>query len=451
MAGARLLQSRRVSALPVRSAPPAPQPAPRPRSLKAFLRPLPGRRLPRELRPLKVGRLARALPGGVRDPGFAALLSRIDGGGPFRGGNRYQVFCDGEEATRAMLAAIEAAREEVLVEFYIFTDDSTGKRFAQVLTAARQRGVRVCVLADAIGSFKTAAAFWKQMQADGIEVHLFHRLFPDLWWQAFRDHRKILVVDRRVGFTGGMNIADEYSSFSMRKKHIAPGAMRDTHVRAEGPIVWDLAVVFAEGWDHVGGKKLPMTPQPSPDTADAPARSLVLDSRPGRGHVETAASLAAIAAAARETLWLTNAYFAPGRKAVAILGHAARRGVDVRLLLAGKTDVQILLHAGHGWYSRLLRKGVRIFEYQRALLHAKTLVADRFVSVVGSTNLDFRSFQFNAECNIVTFDEQVGGTLAKFFEDDLRDSTEVKLEEWRKRGPRHRLMDRFAGMLTPFL
>lgn len=438
-----------MSALPIRSEPPPA--SPKPRSLKSFLRPLPGRKLPRELKPLKVGRLARALPGGVRDPGFAALLSRIDGGAPIRGGNRYDLYCDGEEATRSMLAAIDAAREEVLVEFYIFTDDSTGKRFAQALTAARQRGVRVYVLADAIGSFKTAATFWKQMEADGIEVHLFHRLFPDLWWQAFRDHRKILVIDRQVGFTGGMNIADEYSTFSRRKKHIAPGAMRDTHLRVEGPIVWDLAVVFAEGWDHVGGKKLPMTPPPAAPDVDAPARSLVLDSRPGRGHIETAAALAAIAAASNETLWLTNAYFAPGRKAVAILGHAARRGVDVRLLLAGKTDVQILLHAGHGWYSRLLRKGVRIFEYQRALLHAKTLVADRFVSVVGSTNLDFRSFQFNAECNVVTFDEQVGGTLAKFFEDDLRDSTEVKLEEWRKRGARHRLMDRFAGILTPFL
>jgi len=310
-----------VSALPVRSEPPPPA-SPKPRSLKSFLRPLPKWKLPRELRPLKVGRLARALPGGLRDPGFPALLSRIDGGETWWGGNRMEVYCDGAQATQSMLDAIDAAQAEVLVEFYIFTDDSTGKRFAQVLTAAAKRGVRVCVLADAIGSFSTAEAFWKQMQADGIEVHLFHRLFPDLWWHAFRDHRKILVIDRKVGFTGGMNIADEYSSFSMRKKHIAPGAMRDTHMRVEGPIVWDLAVVFAEGWDHVGGKKLPVTSPPAVDGQE-PARSLVLDSRPGRGHIETAASLAAIAAAANKTLWLTNAYFAPGRKAVAILSRTS--------------------------------------------------------------------------------------------------------------------------------
>ncbi len=220
----------------------------RPRSLKSFLRPRPERKLPRELQPGRVGRLARALPQGVHDPGFAGLLARIDGDGSVRGGNRVTVYCDGEEATRAMLDAIAAARQEVLLEAYIFTDDSTGTRFAEMLTAARRRGVHVRVLADAIGSFATAAAFWQRMQEDGIEVHLFHRLFPDLWWQAFRDHRKILVVDREVGFTGGMNIADEYSSFSLRRKRIAPGAMRDTHVRVEGGVAWELAAVFAEGW-----------------------------------------------------------------------------------------------------------------------------------------------------------------------------------------------------------
>ncbi|HXT50844.1 MAG TPA: phospholipase D-like domain-containing protein, partial [Thermoanaerobaculia bacterium] len=121
------------------------------------------------------------------------------------------------------------------------------------------------------------------------------------------------------------------------------------------------------------------------------------------------------------------------------------------LLLPAKSDVKILVHAGHGWYSRLLRKGIRIFEYERAFLHAKTLVADRYCTVIGSTNLDFRSFQFNAECNLVTLDDEVGERLARAFEEDLADSREVKLEEWRRRGNLHRLGDRLAGMLTPFL
>jgi len=246
-----------------------------------------------------------------------------------------------------------------------------------------------------------------------------------------------------------MNIADEYSSFTLRKRRIAPGAMRDTHVRVEGPVAWDFAVVFAEGWERARGGELPVTSPPA--NVDGPVRTLVLDSRPGRGHIETAATLAAIAAAAEKTLWLTNAYFAPGHKAVALLGRAAARGVDVRLLLPAKSDVKILVHAGHGWYTRLLRKGVRVFEYERAYLHAKTLVADRYCSVVGSTNLDFRSFQFNAECNLVTLDDEVGERLARAFEADLGDSREVELEAWRRRSTRHRIADRFAGMLTPFL
>jgi cardiolipin synthase len=421
----------------------------RPRGLRAFLRPLPGQLLPRELRPRRVGVLARAVVGGLRDPAFAALLSRIDGGAPGRAGKRLLVYPDGELATRGMLEAIGEAREEVLLEAYIFTDDSTGKRFAEAVVAARHRGVRVCVLADAVGSFSTADAFGRQMQAEGVEVHLFHRLFPDLWWHAFRDHRKILVVDRRTGFTGGMNIADEYSSFSLRKKRIAPGAMRDTHVRIDGPIAWDLAVVFAEGWERAGGSTLPVTAPPAAQPGGVLA--LVLDSRPGRGHVETASALSALVAGARQSVWLTNAYFAPGHVAVSVLSRAAARGIDVRLLLPGKTDVPLVRHAGHGWYSRLLRKGVRIFEYQKALLHAKTMVVDRYASVVGSSNLDFRSFQFNAECNVVTLDAGVGETLARAYENDLADAVEVTREDWRRRTRLHRVGDRLAGMLTPLL
>ncbi len=201
--------------------------------------------------------------------------------------------------------------------------------------------------------------------------------------------------------------------------------------------------------ERAGGETLPLTPEPP--ALDSPVRSLVLDSRPGRGHIETAAALAAIVGAAQRSLWLTNAYFAPGHVAVGILSRAAARGLDVRLLLPGKTDVPLVRHAGHGWYSRLLAKGVRIFEYQRALLHAKTLVADRHVAVVGSTNLDFRSFQLNAECNVVLLDDGVGEILAQAFERDLADSHEVDPATWSRRGTLHRLGDRLAGVLTPFL
>jgi cardiolipin synthase len=178
---------------------------------------------------------------------------------------------------------------------------------------------------------------------------------------------------------------------------------------------------------------------------------LILESRPGRGYRETAACLAAVVAAARESVWISNAYFAPGHLVVAGLGRAAARGVDVRLLLPGRTDAPLVRHAGHGYYSRLLKRGVRIFEYQPAILHAKTLVADRYVSLVGSTNLDFRSFRFNAECNALVLDAELGDRLAGVYEADLEESVEISLPQWVRRSRWHRLFDRLAASLAPLL
>jgi cardiolipin synthase len=419
------------------------------RRLKPVLRPAPGRVLPPELRIGQVERLAEGLAAGIEDPGFEFLLRRIDGA-PFLGGNQVEVFFDGRAAFTAMRDAVRAAREEVLLESYIFKDDSTGRSFLEETKAAAQRGVKVRVLADALGSYETSAEFWKEMEGDGIEFFLFHPLFEHLWYQPFRDHRKILVVDRQVAFTGGMNIGEEYGSW--RRKRAKPGeTWRDTHVRVQGPAAWEMAVVFSEGWVHAGGGSIEIDPLPI-EAIEAPGvRVLVLDSRPKRGQAESAAVMAAVAAAARRSLWITNAYFAPGRRAVEVLGEAAERGVDVRLLLPGKTDVPIARRAGHGYYGALLERGVRIFEYQPAILHAKTLVADGRVSLVGSTNLDFRSFLFNAECDLLMMDAPTGALMEQAFLKDLEQSTEIFLPDWRRRSWVTKAGDRVARWLSPLL
>ncbi|HSF42371.1 MAG TPA: phospholipase D-like domain-containing protein, partial [Thermoanaerobaculia bacterium] len=192
-------------------------------------------------------------------------------------------------------------------------------------------------------------------------------------------------------------------------------------------------------------------PLPAAEGEEAGARILVLDSRPGRGHAESAAVLAALVGAARRTVWITNAYFAPGRTAVDVLGEAAGRGIDVRLLLPGWTDVPLLRHAAHGYYTDLLARGVRIFEYRGHVLHAKSLVADGYASVVGSTNLDFRSFVFNAECNLVILDRATGATMEEIFRQDLAASEEILPAAWRRRPLPHRLGDRMARWLSPVL
>lgn len=431
-------------------------------------RPRPGRRLPRALRAGRVGVRVRGLEGGLADPGFEALLAEIDDS-VVHPGNRIEVYTSGDRAFAAMREAIRGARSELLVESYIWRDDATGRELLDELCRAVERGVTVRALADALGSFETRREFWREMAARGIETRRFHPLVAELWNQLYRDHRKILVADRTIAFTGGMNIMEESGSFPFGGRGTGAGSRaapsgpragvepwRDTHLRVEGPVAREMAVVFAEGWERARGT--PFEIDPPPEAAGEArgeegegARVLVLDSRPNRGYAEAASILTAIVTAARERVWITNAYFAPRRAAVRILGSAARRGVDVRLLLPGMTDVPIVRHAGHGFYKALLGHGVRIFEYQPAILHAKSMVADGLASVVGSTNLDFRSFHFNAECNLVILDRPTGVRLEQAFEDDLAQSEEIVLESWQRRGALHKLGDRLARTLSPLL
>lgn len=407
----------------------------RPRFWKPRLRPLPRRRFPPELRPDRIGEIAARFAGGLRDPGFATLLSRVDQTA-ILGGNRVDVYFEGGSAFDAIARDVDNARTEILVESYIWKDDSTGRRALEGLGRAVARGVAVRALADAVGSLSTKRAYWKEMRQRGIEV----RLFSPFLLQPFRDHRKILVVDRRIAFSGGMNIADEYSGGSGRKANLA---WRDTHARVEGPAAWEMATVFSESWNDAGKTPIELQPLAAPD--DAPARVLVLDSRPGRGHAETASVLTAVASAARERIWITNAYFAPRRRAIDALAEAVRRGVDVRLLLPGLSDVPIVWHAGHGWYAALRAAGVRVFEYAPAILHAKTAVADDYVSLIGSSNLDFRSFHLNAECNFLVLDDDVGRKMSAAFERDLESSREIGAD-WRRSVP-HRVGDFVARKL----
>ncbi|MFN7974018.1 MAG: phospholipase D-like domain-containing protein [Acidobacteriota bacterium] len=393
--------------------------------------------LPAELAPASVFRLTSELALGTGDPNFRRLLERIDQS-PFLPGNAVSLYFEGREAFAAMHRAIDEAQREVLCESFILRDDATGQAFAEVLVRAAGRGVAVRLLVDGFGSSFTSRAFWRALRAQGIEVRV-HPL-P----RRSRDHRKILVVDQQVAFTGGMNIGQEYATSGFT------AAFRDTHARLHGPTAWEMAIVFSEGWIAAGGASFPIR-----DLGDEPAMAgaevLVLDSRPLRGHGETASVYAAILGAARESVLVTNAYFAPRAIAVDLLGDAAKRGADVRLLVPGPTNHSLVRHAGHGFFADLLARGVRVFEYQQGVLHAKTLVADGLVSVVGSTNLDFLSFRWNAECNWVVVDPVVGGDLALAFARDLDRSVEVTPELWAGRSVAHRIGDALARRLAPIL
>ena len=450
------------------------------------------RKVPRELRAYRTWALARLLPRGVRDEAFIDLVQRIEGG-PRHRCPPVHLLADGEEAFRDVVQWLDRAEQEILVETYILRDDRIGATVKAALAAAARRGVRVCVLADAVGSLQTKDAFWTGLETDGVDVRLFHRLRHLPLEVLRRDHRKIIVVDRQVAYVGGMNIGEEYGS-SIGKHD---DAWRDTFMRVHGSVARELAAVFAEGWDRAKGPPLPGLEYVSwsegivvpphgtlqalgaralrarvernvgrrrdrrrgrlvrrgddgwnPAEAESAGAVLVLDSRPGRGQRETLAVMSALVGGARERLWVTTPYFAPPTRALTLLAGAARRGIDVRLLLPGpRTDVPLVRHAAHGAYARLLRSGVRIFEYQRATLHAKTVVVDGHASIVGSSNLDFRSFWLNAECNLLVFDDACGVGLEEAFLTDCEGSTEITRAEWRKRTVVHRLVDRGARAL----
>ena len=449
-------------------------------------------RLPRELRSYRAWATAHRVPGGVRDGAFRLLVQQIMRS-PLHESPGARLLVDGELAFRAMLDAIGAAREEVLLETYILRDDRIGASVREALASAVQRGVRVSVLADAVGSMETKDAFWEGLAAEGITVRLFHRLRYLPFEALRRDHRKIVVVDRTVAFTGGMNIGEEYGS-SIRRR---VDAWRDTLVQVQGSVAQELAAVFAEGWDRAQGPPLPGLEYVSwADDTDDPARAaarssaarsaralrarlqrrlarrrdrrrgrrvrrptdaaaidsmstaIVLDSRPGRGQREVLAVLASLVGGARERLWITTPYFAPPTRALVLLCAAARAGIDVRLLVPGeRTDNALVRHAAHGAYGILLDAGVRVFEYQRATLHAKTVVVDGHAAIVGSTNLDFRSFWLNAECNVLQFDDVFARALERSFTDDCAQSVEITAVAWAGRTWWHRLGDWCARQL----
>jgi cardiolipin synthase len=415
---------------------------------------------------------ARTVREGVRAPAFRLLAQRLDGGA-LHDAPPPVLLADGGEAFRAMLDAIAGAREEVLLETYILRDDRVGAAVRDALRHAGARGVRVCVMADAVGSVRTGEAFWQALAAPGVAVRLFHRVWHRPWSLLQRDHRKLLVVDRAVAFTGGMNIGEEYGS-SMATH---AGAWRDLLIAVRGPVAAELAAVFAEGWDRAGGAPLPgleyvswadgvVVPPGRMDVravqarwrrqwalrrdkrrgrrvrrptgsagATASERGIVVqDLRPGRGQREFLATLSALTGAARERLWVCTPYFAPPDWVLWQLGAAARRGVDVRVLVPGEeTDVPLARLAAQGAYAALLTHGVRIFEYQGAMLHAKALVVDGHATLVGSSNLDFRSFWLNAEVNLLVLDDGCAAAMEAQYQRDLTSSREITVSGWRAR------------------
>lgn len=384
---------------------------------------------------------------GVREVAFLQTLNALTGSA-LVAGNRVEILENGDRFFPSMLEAIRAATETINIETYIYWDGEMGRRFAEALAERSRAGVKVNVILDAVGSAYMSEALVDFLERNGIDVEWYH---PINWYTIrrinHRTHRKLLVVDGRVGFTGGAGIADVWSGDAEDPEH-----WRETQIRVEGPAVAQMQAAFMDNWVKSRGELLTgLDYFPTLDEL-GPHRVQVVQSSPSEGVSSVKLLYVMSIVAAKRSIYITNAYFIPDRDTLRALEGAVRRGVDVRVIVPGRwTDVPIVRQASRWHYELMLRRGIRIFEYQQTMMHAKTMVVDGIWSTIGSSNFDARSFRLNDEVNVNVYDEGVGAQMEEMFMRDLARSVEITLRRWNHRSLTARLKERLARFLKPQL
>jgi cardiolipin synthase len=354
---------------------------------------------------------------------------------------------------RAMMNAIRNAHDHINLETYIFEDDEVGNALAQLLIEKRHAGLQVNVIYDSAGTLGTPAEFFEHMRAAGIHTLEFNPVNPlrtggQGWDLNQRDHRKLLVVDGRIAFTGGVNISRVYGKSAMlasarrqTPKDPKEAAWRDTHMQIEGPAVAEFQKLFLETWWHKTGHALTGANYFPPLQREGNALVRALGSTPDQPEYPIFKTYVSAFVNADRSIHLTTAYFVPDRQVMQALIDASKRGVDVRIVFPSISDVGIMLYAARSFYSELLAAGIKVYERKAALLHAKTAVIDGVWSTIGSTNLDIRSFMHNDEINAVVLNADFAAQMEALFQRDIASSHEVTAEEWRERGLGERMKE----------
>ena len=402
--------------------------------------------------------LAKAGNGGAPTGIFERHLAQIEqiAGSPLIAGNKVTLLMDGPSTYKSMYAAIENAKNHINMETYSIEDDEVGRRFVDALVGKQKQGVQVNLIYDSVGSGNTPAEFFQPLLSSGANVLEFNPLNPlalRKGWEVGRDHRKLLVVDGKVAFVGGVNISSVYSSGSFRSKPRTPDTdpWRDTHLRIEGPVVGKFQQLFLATWAQQNGEPLPVNNFFPKQGNKGSEIVRAVASSPDEDYSQMYVTLLSAIDGAETYAYITNAYFVPDLKLLAALKHAARRDVDVRLLLPSKTDSILVFYASHSYYDELLEAGVKIYERKDALLHAKTALIDGVWSTVGSTNLDWLSREFNQEVNAVILGQEFGAQMKAMFDKDIASSELVTLEKWRKRSIGARLKEFGARLCARWL
>lgn len=355
-------------------------------------------------------------------------------------GNLVVPLVDGEETFTSMLDEISAATSYVHLETYILADDTIGTTFSRVLRERARAGVKVRVMFDSFGSLTLPSGYIGELEDAGVEVHEFHRLVPwkiSRWTQ--RDHRKILVVDGHVAFTGGLNIGDDYAPAELGGRN-----WRDTHVRVRGPLVGQLDALFVMTWRRQTKRTLdgyqpprPMKPEGEQMRAMAIANRFL-----GRRTAIRRAYLHAIRTA-RDAIYIANAYFMPDPGIRRALIRAAKRGVSVHVMTNERSDMRSVQYAGESLYARLLKGGVKIHLFHTRMMHSKIAVIDGIWATVGSYNLDYISLLTNLEVIVEVIDTRFGERMVEIYEQDMTECRELVLEQWKQRPWWRKLAARF--------
>lgn len=377
------------------------------------------------------------------DPDFSRAMGVLLGPA-IVDGNRFEVLLNGDRIFAAMLAAIRAARKTITFESFIYWSGAVGGRFAGALAERSRAGVKVHVLLDWIGSSKMDPAQLAAMEQAGVEVRKFHQPhWYNLARMNNRTHRKVLVVDGEVGFTGGVGIADQWTGDAQDPDH-----WRDTHYRAEGPVVAQMQAVFLDNWIKATGVVLHGPDYfPALKPAGSAAAQMFSSSRSGGSESMQLMYLLAITAAQR-SIHLCSAYFVPDALTLRTLCDAVKRGVKVQIITPGKhMDAESVRRASRARWGPLLEAGAEIYEYQPTMYHCKVMIVDALLVSVGSTNFDNRSFQLNDEANLNIFDAGFAARQIEVFRQDLARSRQIAFTDWQQRPRAEKLWERAASAL----
>lgn len=362
----------------------------------------------------------------------------------FYAGQRLRLLIDGDATFEAIFAAIGQAQHYVLVQFFIFHDDALGRRMQALLLERAAAGVDVCVLFDGIGSHALPKRYVQALSAGGVTIHAFTtRKKSNRFQLNFRNHRKVVVVDGHIGFTGGLNVGDEYMGL---KPPLAP--WRDTHVQIEGPAVAELQRSFAEDWYWVTGELPPMAKSPQIEGS-----ALTLIAATGPADAQESCSLYFVSAihAATQRVWLTTPYFVPDQAVMSALRLAIGRGVDVRVLIPSRPDHYAVFQASGLYAHDAVLAGVRVFRYQPGFIHEKVMLIDDDTTSIGSMNLDNRSFRLNFEISSLNIDRRFAAEVEAMLRADFAQAIEVNAHDYAKAPYLRRLIMHVARLFDPVL